>query len=133
MAIGAPVEASRSSAAEELAAAALQSVPADSDLTEEKDPVLRRLKQPSRQTREWLAFTEKHQLEDVLDDPGFWGNAILGAAEKLPFDTPGQRIAACLSAAARLAVAEDVQRGPFLRLAKGFFKALTAAGKSEAA
>jgi ParB/RepB/Spo0J family partition protein len=74
-----------------------------------------RLKKPSRQTREWLAFTEEHGLADILDDPSYWAGAVVDVVQPLPL-SEGQRLAAIVAGARHVAVRAGVSRRHFLRV-----------------
>ena len=90
-----------------------------------------RLKQPSRQTRAWMAFTEEQQIDGVIEDPRYWADAVLKVvAEHLPFDTEGQRLAALLAAAGQVSGQQQIARTAHMRLAGDFFDTFKAAPAS---
>jgi ParB/RepB/Spo0J family partition protein len=89
--------------------------PASTDAEPER---AQHVKRPSRQTVEWLKFTEAHNLDPVFADPVFWSSAVLKVVDQhMPFDTPGQKLAALLVAAAEVASRNDIARRAFVRLA----------------
>jgi hypothetical protein len=90
-------------------------------------------KQPSRQTREWMKFTEDHAIEAVLDDPYFYGKAVADVARGMPFDSDGQRVAACLAAGIEIAVECEIARSQVRRLVDEFYAAFEREAARESA
>jgi ParB/RepB/Spo0J family partition protein len=113
-----PLETPQPKASEERAA---ESATSEDETPGDVLPLRAGGKQPSRQTREWLAFTEKHAIDQVLEDPTFYGFNVAKELDAMPFDSMGQRAAACLAAGVSLAFSEGVSRAQVRRLIDEFY------------